>query len=154
MTNTKTPGYTSWKTMRQRCNNPNNTNYHHYGGRGITICDRWDSFANFIEDMGERPEGLTLERRNTNGNYNPTNCYWATQSQQITNRRCTYHDKSHCPLSYIQTDTRGLSPRYFVKVQLTKAKRVIKAFKSLTDAINYRNGLLYERDFYKCYGLG
>lgn len=71
----KHPLYKIWKTMRQRCNNPNNKKYHRYGGRGIRVCDRWDEFPNFLEDMGPSwKDGLTLDRRDNNSNYEPSNC--------------------------------------------------------------------------------
>lgn len=77
--------YRSWLKMRERCFNPKNERYHRYGGRGITVCERWLSFANFIADMGERPEGMTLDRKNTDGNYEPGNCKWSTTLEQNQN---------------------------------------------------------------------
>ena len=81
----------SWSSMKWRCLNPNATRYDNWGGRGITICDRWlqpkgQGFINFLEDMGERPEGMTLDRIDNDGNYEPDNCRWATASEQNSNK--------------------------------------------------------------------
>jgi len=86
-----TPTYNSWANMLQRCSNPSNNSYKDYGGRGIKVCERWKNFSNFFADMGERPQGMTLERRNNNKGYYKNNCKWATQMEQNNNsRNCIY----------------------------------------------------------------
>jgi hypothetical protein len=78
--------YFVWRTMIQRCNNPNAGFYHRYGGRGIKVCDRWLKFEKFLEDMGERPDGMTIDRINNDGNYEPSNCRWVTHKENCNNR--------------------------------------------------------------------
>lgn len=84
----KSRTYKSWRMLKERCNNPKTKGYEYYGGRGIRVCDRWlNSFENFYNDMGIRPLGKTIDRINVNGNYEPSNCRWATPSEQTLNQR-------------------------------------------------------------------
>jgi hypothetical protein len=79
--------YHAWAKMRERCTNPSAKDFKHYGGRGIKVCIEWENFSVFLNDMGRRPAGHTLERRDNGGNYEPSNCYWATWHEQQRNRR-------------------------------------------------------------------
>ncbi len=81
-----TPTYKIWSYMKDRCLNPNNQRFVSYGGRGITVCDRWLSFENFLADMGERPEGMSIDRIDNNKGYSLENCRWATNKQQQRNK--------------------------------------------------------------------
>jgi len=79
--------YNTWTNMRRRCNTPSTPTFAHYGGRGIQVCKRWDNFEMFLKDMGDRPDGYSLERIDVNGNYEPSNCKWATNQEQAMNKR-------------------------------------------------------------------
>ena len=86
----QTPTYRCWANILKRCDNPNDSRYHNYGGRGIKVCDRWKGehgFENFLADMGSKPEGKTIDRINNDGDYEPGNCRWITNLEQQWNRR-------------------------------------------------------------------
>lgn len=95
-----------WRLLKDRCLNENHPRFKDYGGRGITVCSRWLSFENFLEDMGECPEGMTLDRENNDEGYEPGNCRWATTKVQgrnkSNNRLLTYDGRTQCLVDWAE----------------------------------------------------
>lgn len=133
----KPPCYDVWRSMRDRCRNPRFKQWADYGERGITVCERWDSYANFIADMGERPPGHVIDRIDNDGNYEPANCRWASKKESQRNQRITrwviiegakYRAADLADIANIKTDTivsragEGLS---YAEVISTKARKDI-----------------------------
>lgn len=126
--NAKHPLYSTWGNMWQRCFNKQHKNYPQYGGRGITVCQRWLTFANFVLDMGNKPAGFTLDRIDNNGNYEPSNCRWASVSTQQYNKRPYKNNISGIPGIFYQKSL----DRYQVKYKQRYGGR----YKTLQEAKN------------------
>lgn len=129
----KTPEYGIWNGMKKRCNTETDEHYQHYGARGISVCDRWsgsNGFENFISDVGKRPgTEYSIERRDNDGNYEPSNCYWATPEEQANNRRSNvYYDFRGSRLTAAQI------ARMF-NVHPDSLSRNCKKFESVEDAL-------------------
>ena len=133
--------------MRERCFDSSNPAYPNYGGRGITVCDRWLTFAHFVADMGKKPDGYTLERKDNNGNYCPDNCVWASRTDQNRNRRFF--------LTIKDDDMRCITVRptgFYLQMKLL-GRRINKMFPTLQEARDYRDETEYERTFQRMLGL-
>lgn len=128
-----TPEYKTWTHIKGRCNNPKDARYSDYGGRGITVCKRWNnSFAAFYSDMGKRIGSLTLERIDNNKGYSPENCKWATYQEQSENKRTYKNNK--LGVKGIRTTPSG---KYSVRISIGKGKqKVIGTFETLKEAQN------------------
>ncbi len=123
--------YRIWLSMKQRCYNENSKPYENYGERGIKVCERWlTDFYNFVEDMGTRPKGYTLERIDNNKNYSPDNCKWATYSEQQANKRKNKKASSlHKYIHYCNRSNRWV---------LRKNKKHLGSFKTELEAVNHK----------------
>jgi len=126
------PAYMIWKGMNDRCRNENHANHHNYGGRGVKVCDRWlHSFPNFISDMGERPTPThSIDRINGNGNYEPSNCRWATPTEQARNQRTNNISGMRGVLL-----CEKWSPRWNVTISVNRKKIQIGRFIDFFDAV-------------------
>ena len=135
--------YRIWTAMKNRCQNPNRSDYKYYGAKGISVCERWQSFELFLEDMGQPPTSKhSIDRIDTQGNYELSNCRWATQSTQIANR--LPHRKVFTKAKHISV-TRSNS--YRVHLTITYGDRYSKTVKSLAQAEDLLDVLTYEQRY-------
>lgn len=128
------PSYQTWVGVLQRCTDPAQPNYENYGGRGVTVCERWKHFKNFVEDMGIRPsKNHSIDRIDVNGNYEPSNCKWSTRKEQNRNKRVYKTNK---------TGFGGINERYgkFIVrvVSLTGERKQVGTFNTLEEAVSAR----------------
>ncbi len=129
-----TATYSTWNCMKTRCENPKTKNYKNYGGRGITVCGRWDKFENFLEDMGEKPEGLSIERVDNNKGYFKENCKWATCTEQSRNRRTRSESKTG--IKGVSWDK--ASGKYVVRISTAHKRFYLGVFSDLEKAKQVR----------------
>lgn len=127
--------YKTWGRIHERCYKTSHHNYKHYGARGITVCERWHTFENFFSDMGHRPKGLTIERKDVNLGYSPDNCVWATVAEQNRNKRNTRaldHDGLRLTMSE-WSKFYGKERHFFYKMIDNKGMTAEQVFQMLED---------------------
>jgi hypothetical protein len=132
---TYTSEYRAWESMITRCTNPRTKGWKDYGGRGITVCGRWRFFENFYADMGEKPEpkkDYSIDRVDTNGNYELGNCRWATRTQQLRNRRGSANSASRFKGAY--KVSRATGSRWIAQIALDGRSRYLGIFDTEEEA--------------------
>lgn len=126
----KHPLYWTWVQMKQRCKNPK---YGYWAGKGINVCARWDSFATFLEDVGERPDGYSLDRENNDGNYEPSNCRWATRAGQ--QRDYIVSEETQALIKRLRAD--GLSQQTIANMVGVHQTYVSQCLRNTKGAVHY-----------------
>jgi len=140
--------YSSWMNMMYRCYNPKSTGFDKYGGRGIEVCERWHTYQNFLEDMGRKPEGTSLDRKDVNGNYSKENCRWASAGIQIANRGKVTSEECTSKYPGVSRDTRYSDGMWIAKVGHKGKSLHLGTFNTEKEAFN-----VYKKVFKELYGF-
>lgn len=131
-----TPIYSVWHNMLRRCYEPNAISYPNYGGKGITVCEEWHKFENFYKDMGDRPDGMSLDRKDSKGNYEPDNCQWATRIEQANNKKVNkFYDINGEMLTVPEIARRNNASKGALYRRLYKGMSIDESLRSVMDEI-------------------